>query len=73
MSDRETLVALVEEFVKRSDAVTHGHTYTNRVTFETTGETYGIPAELLQKFADTNARLLGSGGNKYRAHIPKQE
>lgn len=72
MSDRTTLLKLIEAHVERTDGTDVVDRYHNRVTFETDGETVGIPPSLSRAIADANGRITGSGGNRYAARVSQQ-
>jgi hypothetical protein len=69
MTDRTTLLKLIEGYVKQTDGVEFTDRYHNRVTFETDGETVGLPPTLSRSIADANGRICGMGGNKFEARV----
>jgi hypothetical protein len=72
MTDRTTLLKLIEGHVERTDGVEVIERYHNRVTFETDGETVGLPPSLSHAIADASGRICGSGGNKFSVRVSPQ-
>jgi hypothetical protein len=72
MTDRTTLLKLIEGHVERTDGVEVIERYHNRVTFETDGETVGLPPSLSHAIADANGRICGYGGNTFEARVSPQ-
>lgn len=74
MSDRTTLLKLIEQSVRDDEGVAFVDRYNNRVVFETTQDQVGVPSDLLVKIGERAGRLATtSGTNRYQARVSPQE